>query len=34
MDNKLAIKDENILPKSALSTDEAKDEINKIRKLG
>ena len=32
-DNKLEIKDENIPPKSALGKDEAKNEINKIKKL-
>ena len=31
--NKLAIKDENIIPKSAFGNDEAKDEFNKIKKL-
>ena len=31
--NKLAIKDENIIPKSAFVNDEAKDEFNKIKKL-
>ena len=31
--NKLAIKDENMLPKSSFSNEEAKDEFNKIKKL-
>ena len=31
--NKLAIKDENVLPKSVFGNDEAKDEFNKIKKI-
>ena len=33
MDNKLAIKDENIIQKNAFGDNEAKDELNKIKKL-